>query len=53
MKVYLKDDKYRENVNGPWVKMFPDEHNCPARHALKADLRGRLLFQIEVIALLV
>ena len=52
MKVYLKDEKYRDNVNGPWVKMFPDEHDRPARHALKADLRGKILFQIEVIAVL-
>jgi enamine deaminase RidA (YjgF/YER057c/UK114 family) len=52
MKVYLKDEKYRDNVNGPWLKMFPDEHDRPARHALKADLRGKNLFQIEVIAVL-
>jgi enamine deaminase RidA (YjgF/YER057c/UK114 family) len=52
VKVYLKDEKYRDNVNGPWVKMFPDEHDRPARHALKVDLRGKVLFQIEVIAVL-
>ena len=52
MKVYLKDEKYRDNVNGPWVKMFPDEHDRPARHAMKVDLRGKNLFQIEVIAVL-
>jgi len=52
MKVYLKDEKYRDNVNGPWEKMFPDPHNRPARHALKVDLRGKNLFQIEVIAVL-
>jgi enamine deaminase RidA (YjgF/YER057c/UK114 family) len=52
MKVYLKEEKYRDHVNGPWVKMFPDEHDRPARHALKVDLRGKVLFQIEVIAVL-
>ena len=52
MKVYLKDEKYRDNVNGPWEKMFPDPHDRPARHALKVDLRGKVLFQIEVIAVL-
>jgi 2-iminobutanoate/2-iminopropanoate deaminase len=52
MKVYLKDEKYRDNVNGPWLKMFPDEHDRPARHALKVDLRGKVLFQIEVVAVL-
>jgi enamine deaminase RidA (YjgF/YER057c/UK114 family) len=50
VKVYLKDEKYRDNINGPWVRMFPDEHDRPARHALKVDLRGKVLFQIEVIA---
>jgi enamine deaminase RidA (YjgF/YER057c/UK114 family) len=52
VKVYLKDEKYRDNVNGPWLRMFPDEHDRPARHATKTDLRGNLLFQIEVIAVL-
>lgn len=52
MKVYLKDEKYRDNVNGSWEKMFPDSHDRPARHALKVDLRGKNLFQIEVTAVL-
>ena len=52
VKLYLKDEKYRDNVNGPWEKMFPDEHDRPARHALKVDLRGKNLFQIEIIAVL-
>src|SRR5215468_9732442 len=50
MTVYLKDEKYRDSVNKAWLKMFPDEHDRPARHALKAELRGQLLFQIEIIA---
>jgi enamine deaminase RidA (YjgF/YER057c/UK114 family) len=52
VKVYLKDEKYRDNINGPWIKMFPNEHDRPARHALKVDLRGKVLFQIEVVAVL-
>ena len=52
MKVYLKDEKLRDSVNKAWLKMFPDEHDRPARHALKVDLRGEVLFQIEVIAVL-
>ena len=52
MTVFLKEEKYRDSVNKAWLKMFPDEHDRPARHALKADLRGQLLFQIEVIAVL-
>jgi len=52
MKVYLKDEKYRDSVNNAWLKMFPDEHDRPARHAIKAELRGEMLMQIEVIAVL-
>ncbi len=52
MTVFLKDDKYRDSVNKAWLKMFPDEHDRPARHALKAETRGDMLMQIEVIAVL-
>jgi enamine deaminase RidA (YjgF/YER057c/UK114 family) len=52
MRVYLKDEKYRDHINKSWLKMFPDEHNRPARHSVKTDLRGQVLFQIEVIAVL-
>ena len=33
MKVYLKEEKLRDSVNKAWLKMFPDEHDRPARHA--------------------
>ncbi len=52
MKLYLKEEKLRDSVNKAWVKMFPDEHDRPARHAMKTELRGNNLFQIEVIAVL-
>ena len=52
MTVFLKDEKDRESINKAWLKMFPDEHNRPARHALKAELRGGLLFQVEILAVL-
>jgi 2-iminobutanoate/2-iminopropanoate deaminase len=52
MTVFLKDEKDRESINKAWLKMFPDPHSRPARHALKSELRGGLLFQIEIIAVL-
>jgi len=52
MTVYLQDEKHRESINKAWLKMFPDAHSRPARHALKVELRGGLLFQIELIAVL-
>ncbi|HLY64183.1 MAG TPA: RidA family protein, partial [Chloroflexota bacterium] len=38
--VFLKDIKYRENVNKEWIKMFPDENRRPSRHAIVSDPRG-------------
>ena len=52
MTVFLKEEKYRDSVNKAWLKMFPNKDDRPARHALKAELRGEMLFQIEVIAVL-
>lgn len=52
MTVFLREEKYRDSVNKAWLKVFPDDHDRPARHALKAELRGDVLFQIEVIAVL-
>jgi enamine deaminase RidA (YjgF/YER057c/UK114 family) len=52
MTVHLKDMKYREFVNNEWHKMFPDENNRPVRHAMKADLGGSNIIQIEMIAVL-
>jgi enamine deaminase RidA (YjgF/YER057c/UK114 family) len=52
MTVFLRDEKYRDSINKAWLKMFPDPHNRPARHAVKADLRGEVLFQVEIVAVL-
>jgi enamine deaminase RidA (YjgF/YER057c/UK114 family) len=51
--VYLKENGYRESINKEWLKMFPDEHSRPARHAIEAPIRGNgLYFQVELIAVL-
>lgn len=52
MSVYMKEEEYRDSINKAWLKMFPDEHNRPARHAVKSPLRGNVLFQIEIVAVL-
>ena len=52
MTLFMKEEKFRDNVNKEWLKMFPNEDDRPARHAIKVDLRGNNLFQIEVIAVL-
>jgi hypothetical protein len=52
MSVYLRDDAHREHVNREWLKMFPDEHDRPARHAVRTDLRRGMLVQVDFIAVL-
>jgi 2-iminobutanoate/2-iminopropanoate deaminase len=50
--VFVKDFAYREAVNRPWLELFPDENDRPARHTLQADLPGSMLVQLEVTAVL-
>jgi 2-iminobutanoate/2-iminopropanoate deaminase len=45
--VMLKDNAYRELVNKPWVEMFPDETDRPARHAL---IMPNLNFDLQIQA---
>jgi 2-iminobutanoate/2-iminopropanoate deaminase len=52
MKVYVKDYAYRDAVNQEWLRMFPDEHDRPARHTMLWDLRGGMLVQCEILAVL-
>jgi 2-iminobutanoate/2-iminopropanoate deaminase len=52
MTVYLQDLSHRQWVNREWLKMFPDEHDRPVRHAVKSDLPGGMLIQLEIIAVL-
>lgn len=50
VEVALKDMAHREIVNQEWVKMFPDEHSRPVRHASRSDLAGALVIQIQITA---
>ena len=52
MTVFVKDNAYREHLNREWLKAFPDEHDRPARHTLLWDLRGGMLIQCELVAVL-
>ena len=49
--VWYKDHKYRDVVNKPFVEMFPQQDNRPARHAIVRDLPGDVVLQIEAVAL--
>lgn len=50
--VFIKDDSVREALNAEWLKLFPDAHDRPARHTLVYDLRGGMLIQAEIIAVI-
>ena len=53
VKVYMKDRSQREAVNKPWLEMFPDENNRPARHAIEYDaFPPGVLVQLEMMAVL-
>ena len=52
MTIFLKDLAYRDLVNEQWIKMFPNEDDRPARHALQVDLPRGMLIQVEIIAVL-
>ena len=50
--LHIREESYRAALNPPWIEMFPDEHSRPARHAVKTELRGDVLFQAEIVAVL-
>ena len=51
IKVYMKDRSQREAVNRPWLEMFPDEDDRPARHAIEYDaFPPGVLVQLEIDA---
>jgi len=52
MTVFIKDDSARAAINEQWLKYFPDPHDRPARHTLIYDLRGGMLLQLEIVAVI-
>ena len=52
MTVWMRYRSQREAVNREWLKMFPDPHSRPARHAMQAALDGDKLLECDFIAVL-
>lgn len=50
--IYMKDREQRSAVNGPWLKMFPDEHSRPARHAIETSMPEGNFLQLMCVAVL-
>jgi 2-iminobutanoate/2-iminopropanoate deaminase len=53
INVFMKDEANRQKINKPWLDMFPDEDDRPARHQLViSNMPEPYDVQIEVIAVL-
>jgi 2-iminobutanoate/2-iminopropanoate deaminase len=53
INVFTKSEANRGKVNNPWLEMFPDENDRPARHQLVVENMPQPYdIQIEVIAVL-
>jgi 2-iminobutanoate/2-iminopropanoate deaminase len=52
MSVYLKNNDLRAVFNEEWLKMFPNEHDRPARHITLVDLPNNMNVQVEIVAVL-
>jgi enamine deaminase RidA (YjgF/YER057c/UK114 family) len=52
MTVWLQDRTQRAPVNVEWLKMFPDEHSRPARHALQMAMENGALVQCDFTAVI-
>ena len=48
--VFMRDTANRDAVNREWLKLFPDEHDRPARHAIRTEFDGKTLVQLEIVA---
>jgi 2-iminobutanoate/2-iminopropanoate deaminase len=52
VRLLLKDRSLRDQIDKVWLRMFPDEHNRPARHASQIDLGGATNMQCEIVAVI-
>jgi 2-iminobutanoate/2-iminopropanoate deaminase len=49
--VYLGDPALRDPANEPFARLFPDEHNRPARYTVNATLHANLKIQLDFVAI--
>jgi 2-iminobutanoate/2-iminopropanoate deaminase len=52
VRVLVSKEGNRAAVNEEWLRAFPDAHDRPARHTVVSALRGGMLVQLEIIAVL-
>jgi len=47
---FIRDQSLRPYLNKPWLAMFPDENNRPARKTTGFELPGNQLVQLQMLA---
>jgi 2-iminobutanoate/2-iminopropanoate deaminase len=52
VRVLVSEEGNRAAVNEEWLRAFPDARDRPARHTVVSALRGGMLVQLEIIAVL-
>jgi 2-iminobutanoate/2-iminopropanoate deaminase len=52
VRVRVQEEGFRSAVNQEWVRAFPDPKSRPARHTEVGALRGGMLVQLEIVAVL-
>jgi len=52
VRVLVSEEGNRAAVNEEWLRAFPDAHDRPVRHTVVSALRGGMLVQLEIIAVL-
>ncbi len=52
VRVLVAEESYRGAINIEWLTYFPDKDSRPARHTVVSALRGGMLVQLEIMAVL-
>ena len=52
VRVLVAEESYRAAVNEEWLEAFPNAASRPARHTEVHALRGGMLVQFEIVAVL-
>lgn len=50
LSVTIADESVREAVNSPWLTLFPDPQDRPARHIVVHALQHGMKLQLEALA---
>jgi 2-iminobutanoate/2-iminopropanoate deaminase len=52
MTVFLQNRDDKKHVDEQWLEMFPDPADRPARHAVTVERAGKMLIQLEIVAVI-